>query len=587
MKTLFALALIMSGAVVFFGCSTATPPDINLRYDQNQSFDYYETIDAYQKLSDYYSEASLIEMGISDTGKPLHLFMISGNSDFDPVSIKAKGKTIILIMNGIHAGEPVGIDASIQYAIDVLDNRDGAANVLENTVLAIIPVYNIDGSLNRSPYFRMNQDGPEVKGSRRNALNIDLNRDFVKQDSRASKSFASLFHYLDPDIFIDTHTTNGADHQFTMTLIPTLYQKLPPAMGEFFHKEMVATMYERMNSETPWGMCPYVQTIRRGDVRSGLTGFNDHPYFSSGYAALFNTFPFITETLVYKPFPDRVRSTIDFIRMLTEFSSENNEQIRTLRADAKQYTKHTREFVLDWSLDRSRHEPFYFRGYEMEESLSPVTGRTINIFNHDKPWEDTVAFYNYYLPSLKVEAPTAYIIPQAWDDVINRMELNGVKMNRLQQDSIIEVEIIFIDSFQASQRPNQGRQLISQATTRTRMVKRQFYQGDVIIYVNQDSNNYIVHMLEPLAPASFFSWGFFNSTLEDGEWFSLYSFENLAYEMLMNNPALLETFENMKASDHDFANDPLAQLQFLYDQLPQSDVVTSADFYPVSRIYHP
>lgn len=579
-RTLFVLVIGLSG------CKPQTPPEISLRYDQNQSFDYYETIEAYQKLADHYKEARLKEMGFSDTGKPLHLFMISGSRDFDPASIKRKGKTIVLIMNGIHAGEPVGIDASIQYAMNLLEDRDGAAGVLDNTVLAIIPVYNVDGALNRSPYFRLNQDGPAVKGSRRNALNLDLNRDFVKQDSRVSRAFASLFHYLDPDVFIDTHTTNGVDHQFTMTLIPTLYQKLPPAMGQFFHEQMVATIYERMNSETPWGMCPYVQTIRRGDVRSGLTGFNDHPYFSSGYAALFNTFPFITETLVYKPFPDRVRSTIDFIRMLTEFTAENNEQIRSLRAEAKLHTKQAREFVLDWSLDRSRHELFHFKGYEMEESQSPVTGRTINVFNRDKTWEDTVAFYSYYTPSLIVEAPTAYIIPQAWDEVIRRMELHGVETYLLEQDSVIEVEIIHIESYQASQRPSQGRQLISQVKTRTEVAKRQFYRGDIMIYVNQNSNNYIVHMLEPLAPASFFTWGFFNSTLEDGEWFSLYSIENLAYEMLENDEVLRENFDNMQAADPSFAGDPLAQLQYLYDQLPQTDVVTGADFYPVSRIRH-
>ncbi len=167
-------------------------------------------------------------------GRPLHLFIISGDKTFDPAELHRKGKTILLINNGIHPGEPEGIDASAQFALDILKDSEGLKKYLKNTVIAIIPVYNIGGALNRSAYFRINQNGPDEKGARRNTRFLDLNRDFVKQESRDARSFAAIYSYLDPDLFLDTHTTNGSDHQFTVTLIATQPEKMFPEMEEYF-----------------------------------------------------------------------------------------------------------------------------------------------------------------------------------------------------------------------------------------------------------------------------------------------------------------------------------------------------------------
>ncbi|MGF1587250.1 MAG: M14 family zinc carboxypeptidase [Bacteroidales bacterium] len=565
-------------------CNPTNPPSIKLRYEINQSLEYHEVIDAYEKLADYYKRARMVEMGTTDVGKPLHLFIISGDGDFDPVSLKRKERSIILINNGIHAGEPAGIDASLQYAIDMLEGKDGLDQVLENTVIAIIPVFNIGGLLNQSKYHRMNQDGPDLKGARRNARNLDLNRDFAKMDSRNTRSFASIFHHLDPDIFIDTHTTNGSDHQSVMTLIASMHQKLPTAMGEFFKDVMTPELYRRMNNETPWGMVPYVTMVESGDIRKGIAGFNDHPYYSSGYASLFNSFAFITETLVYKPFPDRVKATYDFIRFLAEFTSANSSQIRQLRQEAKENTKIKKEYVLDWVPDMQRSDDIMFRGYETEQGTGALTNRITTVYNHERPWTDTIPFYDYFTPSVMVDATVAYIIPRAWEDMTQKMMLSGVEVEFIEQDTVMEVEIISIVDYRLSAQSNQGRQLVSGVQVKTRIGARQFYKGDAIIYLNQAANNYIVNMLEPMAPASFFRWGFFNSTLEDGESWWIWAFEDHAGEVLETNNELREAFEQKMADEADFASDPAAQLQYIYDIVAKPEVERGSYLYPVARL---
>jgi hypothetical protein len=557
---------------------------INLRYDQNYSFSYDEVIGAYKQLAENYRTSRLMEMGPTDIGKPLHLFIISKDKDFDPISLKKKGKSIILIINGIHPGEPEGIDASIQFAWDILKNKDEMQRYLENTVIAIIPVYNVDGALNRSQYYRLNQNGPEFKGSRRNAKNLDLNRDFSKQDSKNARTFAKIYQLFDPDVFLDTHTTNGSDHQYALTLIPTQFQRMQPGMSEFFKKKMIPGLYEKMRLNSKYGMIPYVQSVVRSSIKSGITGFEDHPYYSTGYAALFNCFAFMTENLVYAAFPDRVRSVYDFMIQLFAFTSENGKEIRNLRIIAENEVKTQKEFVLDWNIDMTRSEKLLFRGYEYEQTTAPISKRTTGIYNHEKPWTDTIPYYDFFNPSLKVKAPIAYIIPQAWEEVISRMKINGVEMGRIAKDTTIEVESYYIDKNEPSQRATQGHFMNTKTEIRSVIQKMHYFAGDYVIFVNQKSNKYIVSMLEPNAPSSFFTWNYFDPILEGGEFFSIWGFESHAKEMLDKDTALLAEFNKLLTSDAGFAKDPVAQLQYIYQKAPQSEVDKDNDLYPVARI---
>jgi len=376
------ITAILSIIVLISGVSAQQSNDTPvLRYD-------------YSDLDKKYSEATLMEMGMTDVGRPLHLFIISSDGETDPAEIRRQGKTIVLINNGIHPGEPEGIDASARFAADLLSNRNGMKKYLKNCSVAIIPVYNIGGALTRSPYWRMNQNGPEEKGARRNTRFLDLNRDFVKQDSRDAKAFAEIFQFLDPDLFLDTHTTNGSDHQFTVTLIA------------FFREKMLPELYSRMKEEHRNEMVPYVQYTERGDIRA-ITGFKEEAYYSTGYTALFNTFGFMTETLVHKPYHDRVIGTLQFITELVRFGSQNSKEILRLRADAHRHLMAAKEYVLDWAQDTTRWDEIQYHGYAYEQTTTPITGRKSGFYNHEKPYSETIRYYNYFRPALTVTVPDA------------------------------------------------------------------------------------------------------------------------------------------------------------------------------------
>ena len=67
----------------------------------------------------------------------------------------------------------------------------------KNTLIAAIPVYSVGGMLNRNSHSRANQNGPEEYGFRGNAGNYDLNRDFIKSDTKNSEVFQKLFYRIE------------------------------------------------------------------------------------------------------------------------------------------------------------------------------------------------------------------------------------------------------------------------------------------------------------------------------------------------------------------------------------------------------
>jgi len=480
---------LLLAVIVTAGLQAQKPADIPVPgYDDNRSLTWEEAIRFYTDLDERYDEATLIEMGMTDAGLPLHLFIISSDGESDPAAIRSQGKAIVLINNGIHPGEPEGIDASARFAADLLSNRDGMKRYLRNCSVAIIPVYNIGGALARSRYWRINQNGPEEKGARRNSRFLDLNRDFVKQDSRDARAFAGIYRFLDPDVFLDTHTTNGSDHQFTVTLIATQPEKMHPEMEDFFRNDMLKELYGRMKEAHNNEMVPYVQYTERGEIRA-IIGFEEHAYYSTGYSALFNSFGFMTETLVYKPYQERVEGTQQFITELVRYTSLNHKEILRHRAEADRLTLEAKEFVIDWEQDSLKWDTLQYHGYRYEETTTPITGRKSGFYNHEKPYTETIRYYNFFNPSLTVTVPDAYIVPFAWEEVIERLMVNGVEMKQLQSDTTLTVETYYIDSFEPARRATQGHYFNSKVKLRTVTQDVEFFKGDYIVPVSQRSKN--------------------------------------------------------------------------------------------------
>ncbi|MEJ7913541.1 MAG: M14 family metallopeptidase [Chitinophagaceae bacterium] len=540
---------------------------------------YTETISWWKKADASSPLLKMMEMGTTDAGYPLHLVLISTDNDFNIPSIKKAGKIIILINNGIHPGEPDGIDASMLLAKDIIQQKKLLPS---QVILAIIPVYNIGGALNRSEYTRVDQDGPEEKGERSNSQNLDLNLDFIKCDTKEALSFTRIFHYLDPDVFIDNHVSNGADYQHTITLIETQHNKLGGSMGIFLQEVFSPALYASMKKKS-FDLVPYVNHTNETPDK-GWPEFWDSPRYSSGYAALWNTFSFVPETHMLKPYRQRVAATQALMQSFIEFCAANYKSIIQLRSETRQQQAKQTKFPIAWKWDPTRFQEILFKGYEPGQKTSAVSGLPRLFYDRTKPFQKKVPFYNEYIDTLSVAAPTAYLIPQGWWKVVERLQANKIAITRLARDTVVEVETYKIRSFQSSgrlfeaHRPNSNVQLLQS-------VRRQsFRKGDYLIPVTGKNARFLIETLEPQAEDSYFAWNFFDAILGQKEGSSDYAFEETAARYLASDPLLRARFDERKKTDSVFAKNGGAQLAFVYQNSPYAEKGFMQ--YPVYRILH-
>ena len=480
--------------------------EIPFLLETNRSATFQETRAFYKSLDKASSFVQTSDFGMTDAGHPLQEVIIDFDRDFDVEKSRKKGKLVLFVNNGIHAGEPCGVDASMLFASEILREKSFTP-LMENVVVVIVPLYNIGGAINRNSFTRANQNGPKSHGFRGNAKNLDLNRDFIKCDSKNAQSMNQLFSKWMPDVFIDTHTSNGADYQHIITLIATQKDKLAPPQGLYLDLEFLPKIYSLMK-EDGYDMSPYVFSIGRTPDEKGIAAFPDLPRYSSGYAALHHALSFMPETHMLKTFEERVRSTETLLIRMLEVSSQNAERILSVKKEAMDYYKNLNEVPLQWSRDNSSSKPINFKGYESSVIKSKVTDGDRLYYDREKPFTKEIPLFNDFEASGKVESPKAYIIPQAYTEVIDRLQWNGVEMERLEADQAFEVEMYYVDSHDTRNVAYESHYLHRNTKLRTIYREQQYFAGDYLIKVGQAQKRFLLETLEPSAPDSYFNWNF-------------------------------------------------------------------------------
>ena len=551
------------------------------RNGKNYTATYREIIDYYKLLDRKYHCIKMTECGQSDAGEPLHLVTFNAQGEHKLENWEKQENICILINNGIHPGEPDGIDASMMLLRDMAQKVDkGEPGWFDSVNIAVIPVYNIGGCIERSAFHRPDQEGPEEFGERGNSQYLDLNRDFIKCDSREARSFASLFQVLNPDVFIDNHVSDGADYQHVMTLATTQAQKLGGVLGVYLQQQFEPALFQEMkNGGFP--MIPYVNVWGK-DAKEGWNQFFDGPRYSSGYAALFQTFGFTIETHMLKPYPLRVDATYKLMSIIAEYAALHQYEIKQLRMKAKLDCQHAHEFPLSWKVRKDTCQLVELKGYEYKLKLSKVSGLPVHYYDHASPYTEKVKFYNVYEPQVIVAAPKAYIIPQGWWKVIEQLQFHEVEMTRFEEDQMIEVEYYRIQDYKSNDKSYEGHHANYDATVTKEKRQIHFRKGDYLIPLSQNAKRFLIETLEPQSNEGYFAWNFFDPILVQKEGYSDYAFEDVAADYLNTHHHIREALTLASKTDTALAKNASDQLQFVYEhsEFPEPRLMR----YPVYRV---
>jgi hypothetical protein len=381
---------------------------------------------------------SLSSFGASPGGRDMPLVVMSAHGVKTPAEARQLGLPVVLIINGIHAGEVEGKEAAMMLMRDLLDGSLG--DLLAQLTLVVVPLYNPDGNdainaTNRALDLDHldGQCGPLLVGTRVNSAGINLNRDYLRQGAPESRMLSKVVQAWQPELTIDTHATNGSVHRNAMTVdIPHTVESGRSEPIEFMRKRLVPDIFAslaRTHSVTAGWYGNFVEDERSLDartaadpnapVREGWMTYTHHPRFGSNYRGLTSRLDLLLECYSYIPFEERVRATYATLVEALGYVARHRDDV--LQVVAASRTPRDRMAV----------------AYRLEAFDAPIeiptrTPRTLE----GAPTSVTIPHIAKFVGTTVVNRPAAYIVPAA---VANHLAQHGLTVEPVATNADVEV----------------------------------------------------------------------------------------------------------------------------------------------------
>jgi len=560
----------------------ATPFEVGGLVD---SPSYDETVAWLRRLVDASDALHMVSLGTSPEGREIWMVVASadlaGQGAPTPEALRARlqssAKPTLLAHSGIHSGEIDGKDAGMMLLRDmtVLGKKP---ELLETADFLFIPILSVDAHERRTPYGRINQRGPLHSGWRTTSRNLNLNRDYTKLDTLEMRHLIGALEAWAPDLYLDLHVTDGADYQYDITFgwnrPPAAWS---PAVGGWLdrvYRPAVSAALREMG-HVPGNL---VFTVNEHDWTRGVARFTAEPRYSTGYGDARHLATVLVENHSLKPYDQRVLGTYVLLEESLRLLAREGAALR--EATAADRARRPDPVPLDWRMAEGAAPPTEeFLGVGQRVELSPVSGALRPVWTGELQTAE-VPIYETSEPATTVARPAAYWIPPAYRDVIERLELQGIEMERIGEPRELEVEMYRLTEAELGDQPFEGH-VRATATPVPERRRETFPPGSVRVPTDQPLGDLAVLLLEPAAPDSFFQWGFFHEVLSRTEYVEAYVMEPMAERMLEEDPALRQAFLEKLQSDRDFRSDPRARLQWFYEKTPYYD--ERHNLYPVAR----
>jgi len=533
---------------------------------------------------DYPGRASCINFGTTPEGRPMLAIAASDDGVLNPDAARKEKRPVILFQGGIHAGEIDGKDGGLWALRELLDKKL-APGALSAVTAVFVPVFNPDGHERFGKNHRPNQRGPEEMGFRTTAQNLNLNRDYMKDDAPEMGSMLGLLQHWDPVVYADLHTTDGAKFQHDVAVMVAPSTASPGGL-DAVARRLSDALQARLTALGHLPLPFYPAFRDPTDPASGFSVEPAPPRFSQFYAAARNRIGVLVETHSWATYERRVRAVHDFLAALFERALVDAGAYRAAAdaADAAASRLGGEPVVLTYREGAASHA-IEFRGYAYEKRPSEVSGGTWIAYDESRPEIWQVRLFDKPEPELTVTAPRAgYVVPPAhtaW--VAAKLRSHGLRYRvTTEARRAFAVETFRADAVTFGG-PYEGR-TPAKVKGSWRPSQRDLPVGSLFVPIAQPQALLVMHLMEPLAPDSFVSWGFFNSVFERKEYMEDYVAEEEARKMLAADPALRAAFE-ARLKDPAFEKSPKERLDFFYQRHPAWD--ERVNLIPVLRVEAP
>jgi hypothetical protein len=522
------------------------------------------------------------EFGRTPEGRPMLALVASADGVVEPRQARAKNRPVLLFQGGIHAGEIDGKDAGFLALRELLDGsvEPGA---LERVTIVFVPVYNVDGHERFGRWNRPNQRGPEEMGWRTTARNLNLNRDYTKAETPETRAMLGLLDAWDPILYVDLHVTDGAQFQ------PDISVKLEPCLGWDLTlgrtgcaiRDAVLADLERQGFMS---LAFYPSFVREDEPESGFEETVAEPRYSTSYWATRNRLSSLVETHSWKPYARRVAAThATILAMVALAARDGTTWLAEARAADARSSKLAGERVALSYKSSDAVRMIAFPGYAFVREKSEISGRPWIRYDEATPQLWHVPLKYGVVPDLEVVAPAhGYVVPVAYAAWMSeRLRAHGIRFEVVDAPQPgLAVQAFRADRVEQEKSSFEGRVGLK-VTGEWRDEKRDVPAGSLFVPIAQPAARLVMSLLEPRAPDSYVSWGYFDTAFEQKEYMEAYVTEAVARDMLAADPKLGTEFEQRLRDDPAFAADPQARLEFFARRHPSWD--ERYYLYPVYR----
>jgi murein tripeptide amidase MpaA len=470
-------------------------------------------IDQLKKISPFIRVETIAR---STEGRDIPLLIIGDPLPASPDGLKRDKRIVIYIQANIHAGEVEGKEATLMFARDLLLEKN--PEILKNAIILICPLFNADGNQKISPLNRTYQNGPvNGVGVRYNGQMLDLNRDAMKAESPEVKGvLKGVFNKWDPAIFMDCHTTDGSYHVEPVTFTWMVNPNGDNTLISYMRDKMMPAMSSALLKKYGVENCFYGEFESMTEPEKGWFFDSSEPRYMSNYIGLRNRLGILNENYVYADYKSRVLGCYNLIKSLMDYVVANRDEIKNLISDTDTKTierglrpSATDSFAIEYKV-RPLPQKVTIKTFEAELFTEP-NGRR-NFRKTDRQVDVTVPYYIDYYPAKSVKLPFAYVIDIVDPQVIDLLKTQGIILEKLSENTELEVENFKISELKGEARLNQGHYT---NTIKGKIVKDtiEFRKGTYIVRMSQQLANLAAYLLEPQSNDGLVTWNFLDRYL--------------------------------------------------------------------------
>jgi dipeptidyl-peptidase-4 len=470
-----------------------------------------DVIDFCERLAKLSPLVRLGELGTSFEGRKLPLLILSDPPVATAEEASKSGKPVLFAMGDIHAGEVDGKEALLMLARDLATASDRA--LLKDFVFVFAPIFNADGNEKMSRTNRPGQVGPEEgMGVRVNGQGLDLNRDFIKLESPEVRSLVRFLNRWDPAMLIDTHTTNGSYHRYTITYDGPRNAADNTKLVELVRDSLLPEVGRRLEKMSGYKSFFY------GNFAKNHTEWEPYPAeprYGVQYVGMRNRIGILCESYSYAPYRDRVLASRDFVRCCLEYVRDHKDATLRVLAVARRATGASSgradadgKVALREKL-APLGKPVKFLGF-VEETRA---GRHIAT---ERTKEYEVENLGRSELTLAVTKPYAYLFPDSFAEVAQMLQRHGIQVEELREDIQLDVEVYRATKVTRADRAFQSHRLVSvDAVSRPEV--RDVKAGTFFVRTGQRLGTLAAYLLEPQSEDGLCTWNFFDAGLTEGQ----------------------------------------------------------------------